>query len=383
MSEPVLVLDHLEQSFRTPDGTLRAVDDVSFQIAKGETLGLVGESGCGKSTLARTALRLIDPKAGTIRLGGADITSTSQRALRPHRPRMQMVFQDPFGSLNPRRRVGTVIREALQIGGANAIDSGAVTAALEQVGLSGEYAARFPHELSGGQRQRVGVARALATKPDLLIADEPVSALDVSVQAQLVNLLVDLQRDLGLAQLFVAHDLSVVRQVADRVAVMYLGRIVEIGPTPVIFERARHPYTRALLAAIPVPDPARRGRARERLQGELPSPIDPPPGCTFHPRCPRASAVCHLTAPPLWRYADGGLTACHHPVGVDAAAIAAGARDDASPRAAGDDAPHPDPEAAGGPMTSSKTIPAAAAPAPATSTPPSLAKPPGEEPSSA
>ncbi len=346
MSDFVLSVEHLEQAFAVAGGTLRAVDDVTLQIARGETVGLVGESGCGKSTLARTALRLIDPTGGTIRLGGEDITTTSQRALRRHRPRMQMVFQDPFGSLNPRRRVGKVIQEALAIAG-EAPGGDAIVEALTRVGLTSEHAARYPHELSGGQRQRVGVARALATKPDLLVADEPVSALDVSVQAQLVNLLVDLQRDLGLAQLFVAHDLSVVRQVADRVAVMYLGRIVETAPTAVLFERARHPYTRALLAAVPVPDPARRGRVRERLQGEPPSPIDPPSGCAFHPRCLRASAVCHITVPPLWKYADGGMAACHHPVGVTAAEIAAGARDDSSPLAAGDDLPMADPEATG------------------------------------
>ncbi|MDO9353292.1 MAG: ABC transporter ATP-binding protein [Solirubrobacteraceae bacterium] len=347
MTAPVLRIEHLEQSFRTKRGTLRAVDDVTLHIERGETLGLVGESGCGKSTLARTAMRLLDPKAGTIALGGEDITSISQRGLREHRPRMQMVFQDPFGSLNPRRRVGAALAEAKRAGlGRGAESKATVESSLERVGLAPEIAGRYPHELSGGQRQRVGVARALATSPDLLIADEPVSALDVSVQAQLVNLLVDLQRDLGLAQLFVAHDLAVVRQVADRIAVMYLGRIVETAPTPVLFGRARHPYTRALLAAVPVADPTKRGRARERLGGEPPSPVSPPTGCTFHPRCPRASDLCKTSSPALWRYADGASVACHHPVGVTAADIAAGARDDASIRAAGPEAPQPDPAAA-------------------------------------
>jgi oligopeptide/dipeptide ABC transporter ATP-binding protein len=319
---------------------------VSLHIDRGETLGLVGESGCGKSTLARTAMRLIDPKAGTIVLGGDDITAVSQRALHPHRPRMQMVFQDPFGSLNPRRRVRATIREAQRVGQDRASREASVEAALARVGLAAEIADRYPHELSGGQRQRVGVARALATSPELLIADEPVSALDVSVQAQLVNLLVDLQRELGLAQLFVAHDLAVVRQVADRVAVMYLGRIVETAPTQVLFSQPRHPYTRALLAAVPVADPAQRGRSRERLQGEPPSPVDPPSGCTFHPRCPRADDRCRTSSPALWRYADGAAVACHHPVGVSAADIAAGSRDDASTRVSGPQAPQPDPSVA-------------------------------------
>ena len=343
MTDHLLELEHVEQQFAVKGGHLRAVDDVTLHIDRGETLGLVGESGCGKSTLARTAMRLIDPTGGKITLDGQDITSISQRELRPQRTRMQMVFQDPFGSLNPRRRIETIVGEALQARGVPKGERRAqALQALEQVGLGEDHMSRYPHELSGGQRQRVGVARALATNPDLLVADEPVSALDVSVQAQLVNLLVDLQRQLGLAQLFVAHDLSVVRQVADRVAVMYLGRIVETGTTATIFQRSRHPYTRALLAAVPIADPTRRGRARVALSGELPSPIDPPQGCHFHPRCPRATEICKTTQPPLWRYADGASAACHHPFETSAADIAAGHRSDASPRAASDLAPEPD-----------------------------------------
>ncbi|MBO9531580.1 MAG: ATP-binding cassette domain-containing protein [Solirubrobacteraceae bacterium] len=340
---PLMKVEHIRQEFAVKDGTLRAVDDVTLTIDRGETVGLVGESGCGKSTLARTVLRLIEPTQGTIALEGRDITKVPQRELRAIRHRMQMVFQDPYGSLNPRRRIGAIVGDALDLRGVPKSEQRTqVIAALERVGLGIDHLHRWPHELSGGQRQRVGVARALAASPDLLIADEPVSALDVSVQAQLVNLLVDLQRDLGLAQLFVAHDLSVVRQVADRIAVMYLGRIVESGPTDVVFARARHPYTRALLAAVPIADPSRRGRQREAIRGELPSPIDPPPGCHFHPRCPHATDVCMTEQPALWHYADGGRAACHHPYGVSAADVAAASRDDlASPAAAGMSAPDP------------------------------------------
>ncbi|MEH3054308.1 MAG: ATP-binding cassette domain-containing protein [Patulibacter minatonensis] len=343
-AEPLLRIEHVEQAFSVKGGTLRAVDDVTLHVERGETLGLVGESGCGKSTLARTALRLIEPTGGSISLEGRDITKIPQRELRAIRHRMQMVFQDPFGSLNPRRRIGRIVADALELRGVEKGKRDAeVLAALERVGLGADHLSRFPHELSGGQRQRVGVARALAASPDLLIADEPVSALDVSVQAQLVNLLVDLQRDLGLAQLFVAHDLSVVRQVANRIAVMYLGRIVESGPTDVVFARARHPYTRALLAAVPIADPSRRGRSREAIVGELPSPIDPPAGCHFHPRCPRATEICKAEQPSLWRYADGGLAACHHPHGVSATDLLAASRaDEVSPAKAGTSIPQVD-----------------------------------------
>lgn len=343
MADHLLEVKHVAQEFSVKNGKLRAVDDVTLHIDRGETLGLVGESGCGKSTLARTAMRLIDPTGGTILLDGEDITSISQRQLRPQRTRMQMVFQDPFGSLNPRRRISTIVGDALEARGVPKSErKRQALQALEQVGLGEDHLPRYPHELSGGQRQRVGVARALATNPDLLVADEPVSALDVSVQAQLVNLLVDLQRELGLAQLFVAHDLSVVRQVADRVAVMYLGRIVESGPTKELFAKPRHPYTRTLLAAVPIADPTRRRRERLPIRGELPSPVDPPSGCHFHPRCPRATDICQTVQPPLWAYADGTAAACHHPHDTTADEIVAGARSAASPVAAGDVAPEPD-----------------------------------------
>lgn len=345
MTQPVLQVEHLSQAFAVPGGTLRAVDDVTLAVLPGETLGLVGESGCGKSTLARTAMRLLDPTGGSITLEGTDITTLSARALRPLRPKVQMVFQDPLGSLNPRRRVGRIISDALAIGGVPRAERATATlAALARVGLGEEHLLRFPHELSGGQRQRVGVARALATQPALLVADEPVSALDVSVQAQLVNLLGALQRDLGLAQLFVAHDLSVVRQVADRVAVMYLGRIVEIGPADVVYSRRRHPYTRGLLGAVPVPDPARRSRTRALVTGELPSPVNPPTGCHFHPRCPRATDRCRTEQPALWQYADGASAACHHPHETSVAEVGEGSRDAASPVASGTAPPTPLPE---------------------------------------
>jgi oligopeptide/dipeptide ABC transporter ATP-binding protein len=350
---PLLELDHVQQWFPLREGLLgrvgsksvKAVDDVTLRIERGETLGLVGESGCGKSTLARTAMRLLDPTGGKIRFDGTDVTSGGRKELRPLRAKVQMVFQDPNGSLNPRRRIGSIIGDALELRGVPQGDRRQEAGdLLERVGLLREHLTRYPNEFSGGQRQRIGIARALATGPDLVICDEPVSALDVSVQAQIVNLLADLQRELGLAQLFVAHDLSVVRQVADRVAVMYLGRIVETGPTKAIFTQPRHPYSRALLKAVPIADPHQRAEQAAALQGEPPSPVDPPSGCHFHPRCPRATDVCKTTQPPLWRYADGGSAACHHPHGVSAADIAAGTRDDTSPLTAGDLAPEPDPE---------------------------------------
>jgi oligopeptide/dipeptide ABC transporter ATP-binding protein len=293
---------------------VRAVDGVSFTIAPRETLGLVGESGCGKSTLARAVLRLIEPAAGRVRFAGTDLLDLRPRALRPLRRRMQIVFQDPWTSLNPRMTIGAAIREGLLIHrlAAGREADRRVRQLLEEVGLPAEAAERYPHEFSGGQRQRAGIARALAVEPDLIVCDEPVSALDVSVQAQVLNLLADLQERRGLAYLFISHDLAVVRHLAPRVAVMYLGRFVEEGPAERIFAAPRHPYTRALLSAVPVPDPETR-RTRIVLDGEPPSPVRPPPGCPFHPRCPHPAkdARCRAEPPPLRTFADGGRAACH------------------------------------------------------------------------
>jgi oligopeptide/dipeptide ABC transporter ATP-binding protein len=351
--EPLLALEHLAVHFPVRKGLpfkaaatqVRAVDDVSLDLAEGETLGLVGESGCGKTTLARAAVRLLEPTAGTVRFAGRDITHASRRELAPLRRELQIVFQDPFGSLNPRKRVRDIVGLPLRLQGwprQEAVQRVAVL--LERVGLAAEHADRWPHEFSGGQRQRIGIARALALDPKLVVLDEPVSALDVSVQAQVVNLLDDLQRELGLAYLFVAHDLSVVRHVSQRVAVMYLGKLMEVSPADLLYSRPVHPYTSMLLEAIPVPDPrARRRRVAAggvgASESEPPSPGDQPSGCVFHPRCPRATEVCRISEPPLTAYPDGRTAACHHPLNVDGDLVAAAARSAASPLQSGIEAP--------------------------------------------
>ncbi|WP_026057960.1 ABC transporter ATP-binding protein [Streptomyces sp. SS] len=316
---PLLRVSDLTMTFpgRRRSAPVRAVDGVSFEVAEGETLGLVGESGCGKSTTGRMIVRLLEPTSGSVTYAGRDVTRLSQRALKPLRREMQMVFQDPHSSLNPRQSVARIIADPLLVQGSSAADARTRARELmELVGLIPEHIDRYPHEFSGGQAQRIGIARALATGPRLVVADEPVSALDVSVQAQIVNLLERLQRELGLAYLFIAHDLSVVKRVCDRVAVMYLGRIVEIGVKERVYAAPAHPYTRALLSAVPLPDPAAE-RARERitLLGDPPSPAAPPPGCTFHPRCPKAREICRTEAP-LLRVAAAGEArevACHFP----------------------------------------------------------------------
>ena len=293
-------------------GHVRAVDGVSFDIQAGETLCLVGESGCGKSTVGKTILRLQEPTAGQIWLGGTEVTTLSEEQMRAHRRQVQMVFQDPYSSLNPRMRVGQIIAEPLENFD---IAHGAekdrqVLALLDKVGLRQDAVARFPFEFSGGQRQRLGIARALALNPRLIVADEPVSALDVSVQAQVLNLLMDLQEEFGLSYLFVSHDLAVVEHIGHRIAVMYLGRIVELAPRERIFAQPQHPYTEALMAAAPIAAPKARS-ARLVIEGDVPSPINPPPGCHFHTRCPYAEARCRVEAPPLQEIAPGHVVACH------------------------------------------------------------------------
>jgi peptide/nickel transport system ATP-binding protein len=299
---------------------VHAVDGVSLEVRRGETFGIVGESGCGKSTLGRLLVRLHEPTSGTVRFGGADITTLSRRELRPYRRELQMIFQDPYASLNPRKRVGQIIADPLEIHGSGgpADVRRRVGELLEVVGLSAYHVNRYPHEFSGGQRQRIGVARALALSPQLIVADEPVSALDVSIQAQVVNLLDDLQDEFHLTYVFIAHDLGVVHHVSDRIAVMYLGVFVEVAPADDLYAAPIHPYTEALLSAIPEIDTGEDElvpRERIVLEGEVPSPIAPPAGCRFHPRCPYATDVCRVERPPLVDYGHGRVAACHHPLG--------------------------------------------------------------------
>ena len=321
MRETLLEVTDLKKHFHIPGGigrspgTVRAIDGVSFSIKRGETVGLVGESGCGKTTTGRCVLLLERPTSGTIQFEGVDLASLSPRELRDVRRRVQVIFQDPYSSLNPRMTIGQIIAEPLKVHGIirdKAKREARVKELLEQVGLLPQHAERYPHQLSGGQRQRVGIARALAMEPSLIICDEPVSALDVSIQAQIVNLLEDLQKRLGLTYLFIAHDLSVVRHISDRVVVMYLGKIAEIADRQALYAEPLHPYTQALLSAVPIPDPAlEASRNRTVLRGEVPSPLKPPAGCVFHPRCPKAVARCSAETPALRELKPGHWGACH------------------------------------------------------------------------
>jgi len=315
----ILEVENLVKHFDVTRGLLRrvvakvrAVDDVSFGIAAGETLCLVGESGCGKSTVAKLILRLIEPTAGRVALDGTDVTRLDEAGMRAHRRHVQMVFQDPYASLNPRLRAGTIVTEPLENYGSMAASEREDHAAklLTRVGLRADAMHRYPFEFSGGQRQRLGIARALALNPGLIVADEPVSALDVSVQAQVLNLLMDLQEEYGLAYLFVSHDLGVVEHIGHRIAVMYLGRIVELASRDELFADPQHPYSEALIAAAPIPDP-RAKRDRRTVEGEVPSPMNPPPGCHFHTRCPYAVARCREESPALREISPGGFVACH------------------------------------------------------------------------
>lgn len=326
MSKPIaLEVQNLVKYFPTghkgffgrPSQELKAVDGVSFVLSKGETLGIVGESGCGKSTLARLITRLLDPSSGQVILDSQDITQLRGRPLRDVRRQIQMIFQDPYSSLNPRHSVGQIISAPLEVQGIVSGDElmSRVREMMALVGLNPEHYNRYPHEFSGGQRQRIGIARSLILNPSVIIADEPVSALDVSIQAQILNLLERLQQDLGLSFIFIAHDLSVVRHIADKVAVMYLGKIVEMGPSSAVYGRSLHPYTTALLSAVPVANPKKRGASgRIRLQGDVPSPVNPPSGCRFRTRCWKASDLCATDEPPLIDMGEGHLVACHHPM---------------------------------------------------------------------
>src|SRR6476469_4273835 len=326
LEEPMLTVENLEKHFpitrgiifQKEIGRVRAVDGVSFEVNKGETLGVVGESGCGKSTMARCVMRLLEPTSCRFQFFVRDITKLSRADMRPIRREMMMIFQDPYASLNPRKRVGFIVAEALEVHklGTPAEVKRRVQELLEIVGLNPEHYNRFPHEFSGGQRQRIGVARALAISPKLIVCDEPVSALDVSVQAQILNLLEDLQQEFGLTYIFIAHDLNVVRHISDRVLVMYLGKIVELAPKAELYEQPKHPYTGALLSAVPIADPD-RGRARKPvvLEGDVPSPLNPPSACNFRPRCPRfQEGHCDVEEPPLYSFGAEHVAACHYPL---------------------------------------------------------------------
>jgi oligopeptide/dipeptide ABC transporter ATP-binding protein len=345
----LIEVDHLQVLFPIKTGLIvdrkvgqvHAVDDVSLSLLEGETLGIVGESGCGKTTLIRALVRLLDATAGSIRFRGQDITRAGRKQLEPVRREMQMVFQDPQASLNPRKRVAQIIATPLRLRGVPKDQVDAESRRLfERVGLHAEHLNRYPHEFSGGQRQRIGIARALAVDPRVIMLDEPVSALDVSIQAQVINLLDELQDEFHLSYLFVAHDLSVVRHVSDRIAVMYLGKLMEVSPAEELYSKPIHPYTSALLSAIPIPDPEEnRSRTRQVVSGEPPNPINPPSGCRFHTRCPRATEICTTAEPPLTEYPGGHLAACHHPQHVTAEELTEAKRSDLSPLSAAAELP--------------------------------------------
>ena len=326
MPNDLLVVEDLQKYYPVTRGiifqrqvaSVRAVDGVTFSVREGETLGVVGESGCGKSTMARCIMRLLEPTGGKIIFDDRDITRLGRAEMRPIRREMMMIFQDPYASLNPRKRVGFIVAEALEVHrmGTDAEVKRRVQELLEVVGLNPEHYNRFPHEFSGGQRQRIGVARALAVNPKLIVCDEPVSALDVSVQAQILNLLKDLQKEFNLTFVFIAHDLNVVRHISDRVMVMYLGKVAELAPRDTLYAEPKHPYTGALLSAVPIPNPE-LGRQRKHivLEGDVPSPINPPSACRFHPRCPRfRQGHCDVEEPPLYSFGDGQAAACHYPL---------------------------------------------------------------------
>ena len=314
-TDMLLEARHLSITFPVRGGTVKAVSDVSLQVRKGETLGLVGESGCGKSTLGRLLMRLLPPTQGQVLFDGKNIALLGRREMHVYRRRMQIIFQDPYASLNPRMTLGDIIEEPLKthhVGKTKAERQALVRGLMERVGIRPEFYSRYPHQFSGGQRQRIGIARALALNPEMIVCDEPVSALDVSIQAQILNLLHDLQKEFQLTYLFISHDLSVVRFIADRVCVMFLGKICEIGDVAEIFRNPKHPYTQYLLASIPLPDPTRREEERQLLTGEIPSPLDPPSGCRFRTRCPKAQEMCALQDP-LFQGEESHQVACHYP----------------------------------------------------------------------